>query len=101
MLKITSLPVGQINIIIEELFARRSKLDSRGRIDTREVFKAVRASYNCVGKLDEDVLKGTINFMVYFGYLRFEKFEDGYIKFFLNFKDILRNEHGKVIGVRW
>lgn len=101
MLKIKSLPVSQVNIIIGELFARRSKFDSRGRIDTREVFKAVRASYSCVGKLDENVLKGTINFMVYFGYLKFEKTEDSYIRFFLAFKDVVKNEHGKIIGVRW
>lgn len=99
MLKITSMPVGQVNRIIEELFNRRSKFDSRGRIDTRQVFKAIRASYSCIGKLEEDTLKGAINFMVACNYLRFEK-DGSYIRFFLNFSDVVK-ENGKVIGVRW
>lgn len=106
MVKITKMPVGQVNKIIEELFNRRSKFDSRGRIDTRQVFKAVRASYNadfCNLTEEEalETLRATINFIVYFGYLKFEKTEDGYVRFFLSFKDVIRNEHGKVIGVRW
>ena len=106
MVKITKLPVSQVNKIIEELFARRRKFDTRGLINTREVFKAVRASYsNSFCSLTEEealeTLKATINFIVYFGYLRFEKTEDGYFRFFITFKDVVRNEFGKVIGVRW
>ena len=100
-MKIKSLPVGQVNIILGELYARRRKFDTRGLIDGKEVFKAVRSSYNCVGKMDEEELKATINFMVACEYLKCEKFDNGYVRFFLTFKDVVKNEHGKVIGVRW
>lgn len=100
MTKITKMPVGQVNVILGELYVRRRKFDTRGLIDTKEVFKAIRSSYNCVGKMDEGELKATINFMVACGYLSFKN-RDGYLQFFVEFKGLVTNEHGKVIGVRW
>lgn len=94
------MPVAQINLIIKELFERRRRFDSRGLIDTKEVFKAVRATYSCTGLLEENTLKGAINLMVKLGYLRFKK-EGSRLRFFLNFKDVVTDDNGKVIGVRW
>jgi hypothetical protein len=39
---------------------------------------------------------------VYLGYLKYEIREhDNYYQFFVTFKDVVKDEHGTVIGVRW
>lgn len=91
---------SQVNTIIEQLWNRKSRFDSRGLIDTKEVYRSVRAAYHVQGLMDDAVLKGTINFMVACGYLRFERVGKNRLVFFVNFKDIVK-ENGRVIGVRW
>lgn len=98
---IKSLHISQVNTIIEQLWNRKSKFDSRGLIDVKEVYRAVRAAYHVQGLMDDAVLKGTINFMVACGYLKFERVGRNGLVFFVNFKGVVRDENGRVIGVRW
>jgi hypothetical protein len=106
MAKLEKLRIAQINKILGELQKRKRKFDSRGLIPTKEVFAAVKSAYYFGGKADKDevllTLKGAINTMVYLGYLKYEIREhDNYYQFFVTFKDVVKDEHGTVIGVRW
>ena len=96
------LPIALINKLIGELDDRKSLFDSRGKIDTKQVYKAI---YACVGDgrslIPENTMKGYINALVRLGYLRFERSEDGYIKFFVTFKDVVKDKNDTVIGVQW
>lgn len=99
--KSTNISYPQFNRILEELNKYRRPRDTRGLISAKDMFKAIRATFMVKGLLPQDVIEGVVNVLVYHGYIRIKKFTDGYTQFFLDFADVVRDEYGVVIGVRW
>lgn len=91
------LPIALINKLLGELHSRRRRFDSRGLIDTKEVYRAVRASV--YGELTDYDIKKYINTMVVLGYITFKN-NGGHLQLFLTFKDVVIDDN-KVTGVRW
>ena len=88
------LSVIQVNAIAEQLHKKKKDDTS---IEYEQVFEAVRAVIG--DETNADTQKEAINIMVAHKYLKFNK--NGYIQFFVNFKDIITDSDNKIIGVRW
>ena len=96
---IFSISIPECNHMIALLQEYKCKFDSRGLIQINKLFEAAKI---VLGEQElETTQKKLINLMVIHGYLRFIKHKDGYIQFFVNFKDIVKDTNDNVIGVRW
>ena len=86
-----------LNKLLEELHLHRGKFDARGLIQVSNVYKAICKTFD--GRLEDNFIKGVINYMITNKYIRFTKI-NGQLQLFLTFKDVVKDDAGKVIGVR-
>lgn len=93
---IETLPDIILNKLLGELHSRRGKFDERGLIQVSDAYKAVCKTYE---RPTENFIKGIINYMVTNKYIRFTKV-NGQLQLFLTFKDVVRDDSGRVIGVK-
>ena len=91
---------NHLNSILKKLFEARRKLDSRGLIYVKDMYKAISDTYAKRGLLPDEVMHGMINMLVLNGYLEVKKFKDGYMQFFLTYDELVYDEYGKVYGVK-
>ena len=93
---IKTLPDIILNKLLGELHSRRGKFDERGLIQVSDAYKAVCKTYE---RPTENFIKGVLNYMVTNKYIRFTKV-NGQLQLFLTFKDVVRDDCGRVIGVK-
>lgn len=99
MKKLDKIPDGLVNNLIAQLHNKKSKRDANGLISLKDLYVAVVAGYGS-GYMEEEDIKATINALVCLGYMRYYKMHNGG-KFYVTFKDVVRDENNHVIGVRW
>ena len=95
--EIETLPDIILNKLLGELHSRRGKFDERGLIQVSDAYKSVCKTFD--GYLHDTFIKGVLNYMVTNKYIRFTRV-NGQLQLFLTFKDVVRDNSGKVIGVK-
>jgi nicotinate-nucleotide pyrophosphorylase len=83
VIDIDNMPEGLKDALRRELNNRKNKRDARGKIEIKEIYKAIYACFDTHGLMPESTIKGYINALVKLGYLKFKRFYDGYLQFFV------------------